>query len=134
MLTSDNLMQTLKDPLKEIEIIRHGALPDAFEKILKSKSFVMKDVFNRLNISGSTYKTKKREKKLLDSSSTEKLLRLVSIIQLASKILGPSEAKSWLYREIDSLGGSAPIDLLDTEVGHRLVEQTLQQIKYGIYS
>ncbi|WP_419418541.1 antitoxin Xre/MbcA/ParS toxin-binding domain-containing protein [Legionella sp. D16C41] len=134
MLASNSLIQALKDPLKEIALIRNGALPDAFEDILKPKSFVMKDVLNRLNISAPTYKTKKREKKLLDSSATEKLLRLISTIQLASKIIGDPEAKNWLYREIDSLGGRAPIDLLDTEAGHKLVEQTLQQIKHGIYS
>ncbi|RAP36766.1 hypothetical protein B1207_08180 [Legionella quinlivanii] len=134
MLTPDNLMQALKDPFKEIEIIRNGALPDTFEKFLKSKSFVMQDVLNRLDITASTYKTKKREKRALDSPSTEKLLRLISIIQLASQIIGFPEAKNWLYREIDSLGGRAPIDLLDTEAGHRLVEQVLQQINYGIYS
>ena len=53
---------------------------------------------------------------------------------MAAAILGKTEVKAWLYRKISSLGEQVPMDLLDTEAGHRLVEQTLLQIKYGVYS
>lgn len=56
------------------------------------------------------------------------------MINLASEIIGEQEAKNWLYKKVESLGNRAPIDLLDTEAGHRLVEQVLQQIKYGVYN
>lgn len=55
-------------------------------------------------------------------------------VQKAEEILGKQEAKNWLYRKIPSLGDQIPMDLLDTEAGHRLVEQALLQIKYGIYN
>jgi putative toxin-antitoxin system antitoxin component (TIGR02293 family) len=135
MLTNtDQLINCLNDPLTEIETIRKGIQPDVIEQFLQDQSFVVKDVLNRLQITHSTYFAKKKDHKRLDSSSTEKFFRLISIVQLASEILGKAEAKHWLYQKIASLGEQIPMDLLDTEAGHRLVEQVLLQIKYGVYN
>lgn len=128
------LMNCFKDPIKEIKTIRQGIKPELIESFLNDQSFVIKDVLNRLKITTSTYFAKKKDHKLLDSSSTEKFLRLFSVVQNAEEILGNLEAKNWLYRKIPSLGDQVPMDLLDTEAGHRLVEQALLQIRYGIYN
>ncbi|KTD64493.1 antitoxin Xre/MbcA/ParS toxin-binding domain-containing protein [Legionella spiritensis] len=128
------IKELLGDPIKEIETIRSGVLPQHIEDYLSPYEYVMKDVLQRLDIPSSTYKSKKGRKQVLDSAASEKLMRLVSVIKVAGEIIGESETKDWLYREIPSLGNRKPIDLLDTEVGHRLVEQALQQIKYGVYS
>lgn len=55
-------------------------------------------------------------------------------MQTAKEILGQKEVNNWLYKKIASLGEQIPMDLLDTEAGHRLVEQALLQIKYGVYN
>lgn len=128
------LMTYSKNPIQEIKIIREGINPELIELFLNDQSFVVKDVLTRLKITTSTYFAKKKDHKRLDSSSTEKFLRLFSVVQNAEGILGQKEAKNWLYRKIPSLGEQIPMDLLDTEAGHRLVEQALLQIKYGIYS
>ena len=135
MLSSTKqLMHCFEDPIKEINIIREGINPELIDNFLTEQSFVVKDVLNRLKIKTSTYFAKKKDHKRLDSSTTEKFLRLFSVVQHAEKILGSNDAKSWLYRKIPSLGEQVPMDLLDTEAGHRLVEQALLQIKYGIYN
>lgn len=128
------LVNLFKDPTKEIESIRKGVRPEVIEAFLMPRAFVVKDVLERLHIPKSTYLAKKKNKALLDSSATEKLFRLVSVIQLASEIMGESAVKAWLYKTIGAIGNQMPIDLLDTEVGHRLVEEALLQIKYGIYN
>jgi len=128
------LMHSFQDPIQEIKTIREGINPELIEKFLSDQSFVVKDILSRLKITTSTYFAKKKDHKRLDPTSTEKFLRLFSVVQNAEKILGPKEAKNWLYRKIPSLGELIPIDLLDTEAGHRLVEQALLQIKYGIYN
>lgn len=128
------LMSCFKDPIKEIKTIREGINPELIENFLNDQSFVVKDVLSRLKITSSTYFAKKKDRKLLDSPSTEKFLRLFSVVQNAEEILGNKETKNWLYRKIPSLGDQIPMDLLDTETGHRLVEQVLLQIKYGIYN
>jgi len=132
--STDQLMACFKNPIKEITIIREGVYPELIDGFLNEQSFVVKDVLRRLRITTSTYFAKKKEHKRLDSISTEKFLRLFSILQTAEEILGHQEAKNWLYKKIPSLNEQIPMDLLDTDVGHRLVEQALLQIKYGVYN
>lgn len=132
--TTARFMYYVKDPIKEIEAIRKGIQPELIESFLNEQSFVVKDVLSRLKITTSTYFAKKKQHKLLDSGSTEKFLRLFAVVHSAQEILGNPEARSWLYRKIPALDNQIPMDLLDTEAGHRLVEQALLQIKYGIYN
>lgn len=135
MLSSTKqLMHCFKDPIKEITTIREGINAELIERFLSEQAFVVKDILISLNIKPSTYFAKKREHKRLDSVSTEKFLRLFSVVKTAQEILGPAEAKNWLNKKIPSLGHQTPMGLLDTEAGHRLVEQALLQIKYGIYN
>jgi len=127
-------MSCFNDPIKEIKTIREGINPEMIENFLSEQAFVVKDILTSLNIKPSNYFAKKKEHKRLDPTSTEKFLRLFAVVQIAQEILGKAEAKNWLYRKIPSLGEQIPMDLLDTEAGHRLVEHALMQIKYGIYS
>jgi putative toxin-antitoxin system antitoxin component (TIGR02293 family) len=129
-----NLLNDLKDPFKEMGLIRSGLEPKIIESFLIKENFLVKDVLERLHIPSSTYFSKKKYHQPLDTYTTEKFIRLITILTMASKILGKTEAKNWIYRNVPSLGNQAPINLLDTEVGHRLVEQTLLHIKYGMYA
>lgn len=132
--TVQAIISAFDDPIKEIEIIRNGITPQVIEKFLRPQNYVMQDILTRLHIAISTYKSKKSKQEALDSAASEKLMRLFSVIRNANDVLGKNQTKEWLYREVTSLGNQRPIDLLDTEVGHRLVEQSLQQIKFGIYN
>jgi putative toxin-antitoxin system antitoxin component (TIGR02293 family) len=129
----NNLLITLKDPIKEMGLIRIGLKTTVIESFLDQEDFLVKDVLERLHIPSSTYFSKKKNHQPLDSYTTEKFIRLISILTIASDILGKTEAKNWLYTPIPALGKQVPINLLDTEVGHRLVEQALLHIKHGMY-
>ena len=130
---SARVFDHLNDPIKEIELIRSGIKTKEVESFLTQEHLPLKDVLERLHISSSTYFSKKKSHKPLDSYTTEKLIRLISVIVMASDILGKPEVKNWLYTKMPSLGNQVPFNLLDTETGHRLVEQALLQIKYGVY-
>lgn len=127
------LINSLKDPIKEIGLIRDGLTTHDVESFIDDEKLIIKDILERLQIPSSTYFLKKKNKQPLDSYTTEKFIRLISVLKMAADILGKSEAKKWIYRAIPSLGNEVPLDLLDTEAGHRLVEQALLQIKYGMY-
>lgn len=130
----EHLLNKLKDPKKEMVLVRNGLKAALIESFLLREDMSVKDVLERLDIPSSTYFAKKKNHKALDAYTTEKFIRLISVIEMASKILGKAEAKDWLYRKIPSLGNEVPINLLDTEAGHRLVTQALLQIKHGVYS
>ena len=133
MATLKYLMNQLKDPKKEMNLVRDGIDTTVIELFLDHQDLSIKDVLKSLNIPSSTYFSKKKTHKNLDAYTTEKFFRLISVITMASEILGKAESKNWLYRKIPSLGNEIPLNLLDTEAGHRLVTQTLLQIKYGVY-
>ena len=128
-----NLLADLKDPIKEMGMIRSGIKTAVIESYLSQEDLPINDVLDKLHIPSSTYFAKKKLRKPLDAYTSEKFIRLISVLVMASDILGKPEAKNWLYRKVPSLGNQVPISLLDTETGHRLVEQALLQIKYGIY-
>jgi putative toxin-antitoxin system antitoxin component (TIGR02293 family) len=128
-----NLLKDLKDPFKEMRLVREGLEPEVIELFLSKENLLIKDILGKLDIPSSTYFSKKKLQQPLDTYTTEKFVRLITVFILASEILGKTEARSWIDRNIPSLGNQAPINLLDTEAGHRLVEQTLLQIKYGMY-
>lgn len=131
--TLGNLLTKLNNPISEIEITRRGLDVSLVESFLEKEDFLVKDVLENLNIPPSTFFLKKRRHQILDTHMTEKFIRLISVMKNASEVLGKIEAKKWLYKRIPSLRNEIPITLLDTEAGHRLVEQTLLQIKHGIY-
>jgi putative toxin-antitoxin system antitoxin component (TIGR02293 family) len=130
----ESLIDKLKDPKKEMGLVRSGLKTIEVESFLEQEDLSIKDVLERLVIPSSTYFAKKKNHQALDSYTSEKFIRLFSVMIMASKILGKLEAKNWLFKKIPSLGNEIPINLLDTEVGHRLVTQALLQIKYGIYN
>jgi hypothetical protein len=45
-----------------------------------------------------------------------------------------AKAGAWLRRPSRALEGRVPLDLLNTELGARLVEDELTRISYGVYS
>jgi putative toxin-antitoxin system antitoxin component (TIGR02293 family) len=129
----DNLYNLISNPQEELELVRKGVKPAAIDAFMKEQEFSTNDVLERLKISRTTYFSRKKFKRNLDSAMTERLLRLVQVMKKAKKVLGHLEARAWVYRAIPSLGNQRPMDLLDTEPGHRLVESALLQIEYGVY-
>ena len=86
MLSSTKqLMSCSKDPIIEIKTIREGINPELIENFLRDQSFVVKDILMSLNIKPSTYFAKKKDHKRLDSTSTEKFLRLFFMYILCSR-------------------------------------------------
>lgn len=130
MTSLESLLNNLKDPQKEVALIRNGLETRFIKAFLAKEEFTVEDVLIRLNIPRSTFFSKKKRQ---DSYTSEKFIRLFSVLKLACDILGEADGKNWLYKKIPSLNNDLPINLLDTETGHRLVVQTLIQIKYGIY-
>ncbi len=69
------------------------------------------------------------------SADSNRLARLSRVATLAERTFGSTErAAGWLDRPNRALGGAAPVDLLDTDLGAREVEAVLGRIEYGVFS
>jgi len=69
----------------------------------------------------------------LTAEQSDRLDRLLRMIALAEQVFGDRpKAAAWLRRPTRPLEGEAPLDLLDTDRGCRLVEDLLDRISHGI--
>ena len=60
--------------------------------------------------------------------------RLGRVVAQASDILGEENAKRWLQTPNRALGGKRPLELFDTDLGLRQVEEVLGRIQSGLHS
>ncbi len=71
----------------------------------------------------------------LSSETSEKLLRVARVRNLGRVLFTTDEAVSeWLSKPESALGDMAPLDLLDTDLGAREVENLLRALAYGHFA
>jgi len=81
-----------------------------------------------------TIARRKKENKLRPDES-DRVVRLARIGAMAAYVLGSEQKASvWLHEQNRVLGGIAPLDILDTDIGARQVEDVLGRIEHGVYS
>ncbi|WP_263416022.1 type II RES/Xre toxin-antitoxin system antitoxin [Terriglobus albidus] len=74
----------------------------------------------------------KREKLTLEES--DRVLRVIRVLSAAEATYGSRErALAWLRRPHTRLDGRAPLSLLKTDTGSRIVEEMLVQIDEGFF-
>lgn len=87
-----------------------------------------------LGLSSRTLARRKQERRLSPGES-DRLFRFVRIAVQVSEVLGGREqASRWLHTPNRALGGQMPLELLDTDLGSRQVEEILGRIEHGVYS
>jgi putative toxin-antitoxin system antitoxin component (TIGR02293 family) len=88
-----------------------------------------------LIIKPRTLRHRESDGKPLSPAESERILRLVRIISIAESVFGDRhKALRWLRQPKRRLAGRAPIQILSTEPGGRLVEQMLAQIDEGMFA
>jgi putative toxin-antitoxin system antitoxin component (TIGR02293 family) len=71
----------------------------------------------------------------LTASESDRTVRAARLYAIAVEMIGDAEkASTWLRTPNRALGGDAPVDRLDTDLGARDVENLLGRIAYGVYS
>jgi putative toxin-antitoxin system antitoxin component (TIGR02293 family) len=75
---------------------------------------------------------RKSRGEFLTHEESDRAVRLARVISLAEEIFG-EEAKAgrWLRKPKARFSGRAPLELLRTDAGARLVEEMLLQLDYG---
>ena len=69
----------------------------------------------------------------LSREQSDRLVRILRVIAKTERTFANHDkARTWLRRPTTALGGNAPLDLLDTELGARKVETPLGRIAHGI--
>ena len=112
-------------------VIREGFPQKVIEKLMEAADLSIKELAACLDLSARSLQRRRREGRLARYES-DRIYRLARIIALAKSSLGgPDAARRWLKRPNRALGGQAPLSVVDTEPGSRVVENVLGRIAFG---
>lgn len=82
-----------------------------------------------------TLEHRRQKGEALSVEESERAYRTASTIALAEAVFGDrDQAMAWLNSPKDRFDGEPPMDLIDTDVGARLVEEALIQIDEGYFA
>jgi putative toxin-antitoxin system antitoxin component (TIGR02293 family) len=113
------------------EAIREGFPPAVVEELMRASGLTLKELANALDLSPRSLQRRRRSGRLARYES-DRLYRLARIVAIANDYLGDHErALRWLKHPNRALGGVAPIEAVDTELGARQVENILGRVAYG---
>jgi putative toxin-antitoxin system antitoxin component (TIGR02293 family) len=117
-----------------IDMIREGIPAAAVESTLRAARLSQSELAQALGIPERTLARRKREG-VLSSEESSKLLRLARVISRASEVFDDAGAAvDWLKSPNAALRGTAPLNLLDTDIGAESVLDTLGRIEHGVFA
>jgi len=117
-------------PLLEVLAQVRSGLPAAmFEQVATTLGLSTSALAAKLGIARRTVTRKRGNGAPLSSETSEKLLRVARVRNLGRTLFTTDAAVSeWLSKPESALGDMAPLDLLDTDLGAREVENLLRAL------
>jgi putative toxin-antitoxin system antitoxin component (TIGR02293 family) len=111
--------------------VKEGLPYASFEAVAAKLGLGRDEVAVALHLRHRTIARRKKQQRL-QADESDRVLRLAHISAQAAATLG-SEAKAahWLRRPNRALGNVAPLELLDSDIGIRQIEDILGRIGHG---
>ncbi|MDC7684383.1 DUF2384 domain-containing protein [Asticcacaulis sp. BYS171W] len=129
---------------ERIDLIRHGVEAVSVRNMSDDLGLAQKEFLSALRISQATVSRKISEKKPLSPPDSEKVLGVASLVGQVQTMISDSggedefDAAGWVGRWLTephrALGGSTPLQFLDTNEGLKLVSDLLSRQQSGAYS
>ena len=114
-----------------VRSVRDGLPLDLVDEVLNSGQLSAAEL-DRLAVPRKTL-AHRRTLGRLSPEQSDRLLRVLRVVVEAERTFAdPAKARRWLRRPTAALAGDVPLDLLDTDIGVRLVETLLGRIAHGI--
>lgn len=115
-----------------VHAVEHGLPVKTIDVLTKRLGLAAEEV--DLLIPRRTLQYRRRSaEQLLPADVSDRLVRLVELMQLAAQTFGSlDEALEWMRAKNPSLENRPPMELAMTSPGARLVENTLGRIQHGI--
>lgn len=116
---------------KILPLVRHG-LPAAAVQTFIASGAISAAELHELVLPRKTY-ANRQKLGILTPEQSDRLVRVARVLAAAEENFGTRDiAHRWLRRPSDALDGEAPLKLLDTDEGARMVEALLIRIAHGI--
>lgn len=131
-------------PEDRIRIIRRGMPAAEAKRLVQVLGVEQKTFYHALGLKTATVNRKIAQSEQLSSDESERLLGVAKLIGQVEAIVAeagdpqgfsaPEWISRWLREPLPALGGTAPIDLLDTMEGQAMVAEALARIQSGAYA
>jgi len=116
---------------KILPLVRHGLPVGAVDQFIETGAISAAEL-HELVLPRKTFANRRKLGRLTPEQS-DRLVRVARVLAEAEETFGTREkAHTWLRRETTALDGEAPLKLLDTDEGARMVEALLGRIAHGI--
>lgn len=126
------LRATTTDDL--IDRLKRGLSMEAFDRLRDQLDVKAEALAELAGVSVRTLARRRRDAEPLTPETSERLLRLARLYEIAAETLGSEdEARRWLKEPNVALGGRTPLDYADTEPGAREVEDLLGRLSHGVF-
>ena len=126
--------QTVPTSTELRQRIRRGLPYRSFECVRERLRLSVPEAADVLHMPARTL-ARRRQSRKLDADESDRLYRIARVAAQAFAVFGTEEkAATWLRRPNRALNGERPIQLLDTDVGARQVEDILGRIAHGVVS
>lgn len=114
------------------DAIRAGLPLDAVDSVVR-RGILRASELHALVIPRRTLAHRKHQGQPLSPKQSDRLTRVVRVVARAEEAIGDGEkARRWLRKPNRSLRGKRPLDLLDSDVGIRMVERVLGRLEHGL--
>lgn len=131
-------------PEDRIKMIRRGMPATEAKRLVQVLGVEQKAFYHALGLKTATVNRKIAQSEQLSSDESERLLGVAKLIGQVEAIVAeaggppgfsaPEWISRWLREPLPALGGTAPIDLLDTMEGQAMVAEALARIQSGAYA
>jgi putative toxin-antitoxin system antitoxin component (TIGR02293 family) len=125
----------LRAPATETDMLRfvEGKLAPGVIKRLISLGLQRSEI-DAIIIPLRTLQHRRSRREKLTVEESDRVLRVIRILSLAECVYGSRErALAWLRKPHARLNGRAPLSLLNTDIGSRIVEELLVQVDEGMF-
>ena len=113
------------------ETVKAGLPYASLEALIGKFGLAREEAALALHLPQRTIARRKKEQRL-QADESDRLLRLARVgAQAAATLGGEEKAVHWLRRPNRALGNRAPLDLIDSDIGTRQVEEVLGRIEHG---
>jgi putative toxin-antitoxin system antitoxin component (TIGR02293 family) len=128
------LHRDVRSGLDLVEAVRDGFPPATVDRLANWMGLSPDDVF-RLIVPQRTLALRRSRGTRLSPKETARVVRLAQVYaQAEDTFQNAMRARAWLRRPSRALSDQVPLELLDTELGARLVEDELTRISYSVYA
>lgn len=130
---SEMAKATISRPLDEVILIQQGVSVESVDALLSSTIFTMSEI--EWVIPPRTLSRRKAKGEALTRDESGRWLRAAKVSALAEEVFGEKQkAVQWLHKPRRAFGGESAMQIIQTEAGAKLVEDSLNQLDAGFFA